>query len=106
MLSFIRKIFVRMNYSGDINPSEAFSALKQEKDSYLIDVRTIAEWSFVGLPDLSEIGKNVICLSWLTYPTMSVNSNFAEQLAAEIPDKGAKLFFLCKVGGRSLDAAI
>ena len=36
---------------------------------------------------------------------MELNKDFADQVG-NIADKNAKLFFLCKVGGRSTDAAI
>ncbi len=95
-----------MDYSGDVEPFQAYDVLKDDENSYLIDVRTLPEWSYVGIPNLGEIGKDVLRISWLIYPTMEVNHNFIEQLKTVIDDKDAKLFFLCKVGGRSLDAAI
>ncbi len=95
-----------MRYAGDIKPSDAFEILKNEKDSFLIDVRTLPEWQFSGVPDLSLIGKKVYTISWLVYPKMEFNDSFTVSLEKFIPDKNAKLFFMCKVGGRSLDAAM
>lgn len=100
------KLINIMDYKGDVEPQEAYDTLREDENSYLIDVRTLPEWSFVGLPDLSGIGKQVICISWLLYPHMAVNQEFLGQLEKEIGNKNAKLFFMCKVGGRSLDAAI
>ena len=48
-----------LDYAGDINPKEAWDLLKQEEDCYLVDCRTSAEWNFVGVPDLSPLGKKV-----------------------------------------------
>ena len=95
-----------MKYAGDIKSSDAYEILKNEQNSFLIDVRTLPEWQFSGVPDLSPIGKEVHTISWMMYPRMEMNNNFASQVEAMIPDKKAKLFFVCKVGGRSLDAAM
>ncbi len=95
-----------MNYAGDIKPESAYEILKNEKNSYLVDVRTLPEWLFSGIPNLLPAGKEVITLSWMFYPRMEVNTNFADEFARLIEDKDSKIFFMCKVGGRSLDAAI
>ncbi len=44
----------------DVSVEEAWARLTSETDTILIDVRTRAEWSFVGLPDLSNLGKQVV----------------------------------------------
>ncbi len=93
-------------YPKEISAKGAFEILKSEKNSFLIDVRTLPEWNFSGIPNLSEINKDVIRLSWLFYPKMDFNSEFANQLQNEIQDNNSNLFFLCKVGGRSFDAGI
>ena len=36
-----------------ITVEETWARLKHDAGSALIDVRTIAEWAYVGLPDLS-----------------------------------------------------
>ena len=93
------------SYIKNIESFEAWEVLKSEKNSHLIDVRTIAEWSFVGHPDLQPINKKPIFLSWKLYPDMKTNENFISHLEKEITDKESKLFFICKVGGRSMSAA-
>lgn len=93
-----------MDYEVNIEPLEAFDILKKEENSFLVDVRTLPEWSYVGLPDLRSLNKDVLCISWLRYPNMDVNPDFLQQLESAIPDRGAKIFFICKVGGRSLEA--
>ena len=45
------------DYAGDVIPSEAWEMLKSEPDTVLIDVRTDAEYNYVGRPDLSSLGK-------------------------------------------------
>jgi hypothetical protein len=40
---------------GLATPSEAFAALAEDAGALLVDVRTRAEWTFVGLPDLTAV---------------------------------------------------
>ncbi len=93
-------------YSGDVTPLDAWSALSQNQNAQLIDVRTQAEWAFAGVASLDSIGKTVKTISWKFYPNFDVNPRFVEQLEAAIPEKSTPLYFLCKTGGRSTDAAI
>ncbi|MDE2239320.1 MAG: rhodanese-like domain-containing protein, partial [Rhodospirillales bacterium] len=51
-------------------------------DAVLCDVRTNAEWNFVGLPDLSQTGKQPVLNQWQVFPTMQPNPKFLETLAA------------------------
>jgi rhodanese-related sulfurtransferase len=75
----------------------------------LVDVRTSAEWAFVGLPDLSSIGKRPVLVEWLDFPGNNLNQAFVAQLSDALTKTGAnkdtELFFLCRSGGRSLSAA-
>ena len=93
-------------YAGDVSPIEAWSALTAQANAQLIDVRTQAEWAFSGVPSLDSIGKTLKMISWKFYPNFDLNQRFIEQLEAAVPDKSAPLYFLCKTGGRSTDAAI
>jgi rhodanese-related sulfurtransferase len=93
-------------YAGDVTPGDAWQALTQDTQAQLIDVRTHAEWVFSGLPNLESIGKAPQTISWKFYPNFDLNPQFLEQLEAAVPDKSAPLYFLCKTGGRSTDAAI
>lgn len=93
-------------YSGDVLPTEAWSSLKAEPNSYLIDVRTSAEWRFVGTPDLSSLNKKTVCIEWRELPEMNINQDFALELSKNITDKNSKIYFLCKTGGRSTEAAM
>ena len=94
------------SYAGDVSPIDAWSALKANPAAQLVDVRTQAEWSFSGVPSLDSLNKTVKTISWKFYPHFDVNPRFVEQLEAAVTDKTTPLYFLCKTGGRSTDAAI
>ena len=96
-------------YAGDKSVTEAYDLLKKEKSAVLVDVRTRAEWEFVGVPDLLEVGKEPIFVEWQEYPSMRVNPNFAERLLELIGKHGgasSPILFLCRSGVRSRSAAI
>ena len=44
-------------YAGDLLSIDAYGLLAGDPVSTLIDVRTQAEWAYVGAPDLSSLGK-------------------------------------------------
>ncbi len=88
----------------DISPRATFQALAEDPEAVLVDVRTDAEWNFVGVPDLSEIGKQVVLIPWQVYPTMQVNGAFAEHLRRANASPMSKLYFICRSGARSLAA--
>lgn len=94
---------------GALPARAAYVLLQAEADAMLIDVRTAAEWDFVGVPDLSALRKEVIFEEWQTYPAMQVAPGFARTLAARLSGqrapKTAALLFLCRSGVRSLAAA-
>ena len=56
--------------------------------------------------DLTQVPGKLLTLSWKTYPDFALNQKFPDQLAGDIPAKDLPLFFLCRSGGRSLDAAV
>src|SRR5439155_564657 len=51
-------------YAGDVAPEIAWKILSERKDAVLIDVRTRAEWNYVGLPDLDPVAKKPALLEW------------------------------------------
>lgn len=77
--------------------------------SVLIDVRTRAEWSFVGLPDLASLGKQPVLVEWQSFPDNRPNPAFVEELSGILATIGAtqqsELFFICRSGARSQRAA-
>ncbi|MEX1155088.1 rhodanese-like domain-containing protein [Parvibaculum sp.] len=95
-------------YAGDVTPEEAFRVLGADPRATLVDVRTRAEWSFVGVPDLSGLGKEPMLLEWQVYPAMERNPRFTDDLLAGLGANlsDAPLFFLCRSGARSRAAAI
>ncbi|MEP7035219.1 MAG: rhodanese-like domain-containing protein [Dermatophilaceae bacterium] len=94
-----------MSYAGNVDPSEAYAALEADPDAVLVDVRTSAEWSYVGIPDLSQIGKRVIALEWQRFPDGALNVSFVQELREKGVGEGAPIYFLCRSGVRSAAAA-
>ncbi len=88
----------------DISPQDTWAALAADKDAVLIDVRTDAEWNFVGLPALGELGKEVVLIPWQIYPSMQVNGAFADHLRQADLTPAHKLYFICRSGARSQSA--
>jgi rhodanese-related sulfurtransferase len=88
---------------------ETWTRLSQDQGSVLVDVRTSAEWAYVGLPDLTSIGKKPVLVEWVNFPGKQINQAFVSQLTDALTKIGAnkdtELFFLCRSGGRSLSAA-
>lgn len=93
------------SYAGDITPQDAWTLLKENPEARLVDVRTQAEWQFVGLPDLSTLEKQPLLISWQVFPTMARNEAFAQQLAGQGVGPQTPLLFLCRSGVRSKAAA-
>lgn len=92
-------------YAGEMSPSQAWDCLTRDADALLVDVRTPPEWAFSGEPDLSSLAKEPLRLSWKFFPSYAVNENFIALLKAAGLKADAPLLFLCRTGGRSLDAA-
>jgi len=94
------------SYAGDLTVRESWEMLARDANSVLVDVRSQAEWSFVGVPDLSSLGKKVALVPWQTFPGMKPNPDFAAQLAAAGVSPDKTVLFLCRSGARSKSAAI
>ncbi|MBC7950467.1 MAG: rhodanese-like domain-containing protein [Rhodospirillaceae bacterium] len=92
-------------YAGDITPTEAWEKLTSDANAKLIDVRTQAEWVYVGIPDLAPLDKKPLLVSWQVFPTMTKNEAFAQQLQSQGVQPGDTLLFLCRSGVRSKAAA-
>ncbi len=92
-------------YAGDISPSEAWRLLVEDKNATLVDVRTMAEWTYVGTPDLSTIGKRPLLIEWQTFPDRDTNPDFIATIARAIPNTDIPVLFLCRSGARSAAAA-
>lgn len=94
-----------MSYAGDVTVQQAWAALQENPKAVLVDVRTQAEWAFVGVPDVSGLGKRTVLAEWFSFPTMAPNTRFVEQLREAGIDDDAELLFICRSGQRSIDAA-
>src|SRR5260370_30847460 len=92
-------------YAGDVAPTTAWKILSERKDAVLIDVRTRAEWNYVGLPDLEKLAKKPALLEWQVFPSMQPNSEFLATLAGALPHKEAPVRFLLPTGVPSAPAA-
>ena len=93
-------------YAGDISAAEAWEKLEGDARAQLIDVRTLAEWNFVGVPDLSPLGRQAQCIEWQQFPSGMRNPGFVAEAAKLLGDKDAPVMLLCRSGGRSRAAAI
>ncbi len=93
-------------YAGDVSPAAAWTALASDADARLIDVRTMAEWAYVGMPDLDALGKAPVAVEWQRFPSMAIDPDFAGAVAAAGVTPGVALYLLCRSGVRSRAAAI
>jgi len=90
----------------EVSPAEAYRLLESDSGTALIDVRTRAEWAFVGVPDLSELDRPLWPIEWVAFPNMARNQAFIDELTARMGGKlPARMFFICRSGSRSMAAA-
>jgi rhodanese-related sulfurtransferase len=93
------------SYAGDITPEQAWKLLSQNPEAVLVDVRTDAEWRFVGVPDLASLGRDVVYIEWNSADGKP-NENFVADLLEHVPAGGDRpVVFLCRSGNRSISAA-
>ena len=89
---------LNLPYAGAVTPREASEIWKLAPGARLVDVRTRAEWDWVGrVPEAVEI-------EWLCSPANQPNPNFLTQLTHQV-DREALVMFLCRSGARSSSAA-
>lgn len=85
-------------YAGAVTPQEAYDIWKLAPGTQLVDVRTRAEWDWVGrIPGAREI-------EWVTYPGNQPNQHFLAQLKQQV-DPEALVMFICRSGARSHNVA-
>jgi rhodanese-related sulfurtransferase len=96
-------------FAGDLSLEDAYALLAKDGRAVLVDVRTEPEWQFVGVPDLTPLGRMPIFKQWQIYPSMEAAPDFVERLAEDLRQRGADaatpLIFLCRSGARSRHAA-
>ena len=86
------------DYAGSLTPQEAMEVWQLAPGARLVDVRTRAEWNWVGrVPNAVEI-------EWQGWPDGQTNLNFLAQLRQQV-DHEALVLFLCRSGVRSHHAA-
>ncbi len=86
-------------YEGALLPAETYQLLQEIPGAKLVDVRTRAEWDWVGrIPGAVEI-------ELMQYPASELNPHFMDELARQI-SKDAPVMFICRSGGRSHNAAM
>jgi rhodanese-related sulfurtransferase len=86
-------------YEGALTPREAWDVWQLAPGARLVDVRTQAEWDWVGrIPGAVDI-------EWQTYPGHPRNPHFLASLAHQV-DPESLVMFICRSGQRSHFAAI
>src|SRR5512140_3459359 len=89
---------MRLSYAGALLPREAFQVWREVNGAQLVDVRTKAEFDWVGrIPGAVEI-------EFSFYPGNVRNPEFLAQIESTI-EKSAPVIFLCRSGVRSHHAA-
>lgn len=85
-------------YEGALLPAEAHELLSLAPGAKLVDVRTRAEWDWVGrVPGSVEI-------EWQGYPGGQPNPSFPQELVHQV-DRESLVMFMCRSGARSHAAA-
>lgn len=95
-----------MSYAGDIAPQQAWEILTGNPEAVLVDVRTEAEWKFVGVPDTSSLDRPTLLVEWVD-GSGARNTDFLDQLRKLLGERpaDAPVLFLCRSGQRSAHAA-
>ncbi len=64
------------------------------------------EWGTIGIPNLKGSDSKALFIEWRKQPDMSINPDFQAQLEDGLDGANPeKLFFICRSGARSLEAA-
>lgn len=90
----------------ELSAADSWATLEKTSDAALVDVRTRAEWAFVGVPDLSSLGREPILSEWRVFPDMSRNQAFVDELLDGFGKRlPSRILFICRSGARSMEAA-
>ena len=99
-----------VGYAGDVSAKAAWEALSKSPAATLVDVRSTAEWVYVGVPVLADVGKAPALIEWDAFPSGELVADFVGRLKEELDkrqvDADAPLYFICRSGNRSRHAAI
>ena len=100
------------NAAQHISPVDAHTLLQNNSENtFLVDVRTNAEWRWVGKAVLSRNSSHLIYESLLEFPDMSPNPMFVDNVLNQlkaVPGFDASrstVIFMCCCGNRSVKAA-
>jgi len=89
---------LKLPYAGALTPQEAAEVWQLAPGAKLVDVRTRAEWDWVGrIPGAIEI-------EWMSYPGNKPNPDFLAQIKQQV-DHEALVMFICRSGARSHNGA-
>lgn len=92
-----------MSYAGDLTPAQAWAKL--EEGAVLVDVRTQAEWTHIGVPETPDGQAEPLFIQW-NLAGGAANPLFLDQLRQQLPGAaGTQVVFLCRSGQRSIAAA-
>jgi len=91
---------MNLPYAGALLPKEAHDLLQTTPHAKLVDVRTRAEWNWVGrIPE-------AVMIEWNSWPSGERNANFITELESRVHRSSAPLLFICRSGARSHSAAL
>ena len=82
--------------------TEAWAYLAANPAAQLVDVRTRAEWHFVGVANLDHLNRQPILIEWVAVDG-TPNADFTTQLGAAVSPE-TSLLMMCRSGVRSLAA--
>lgn len=90
--------------TSEIDLQAAWDLLRDDPTATLLDVRTQAEWTFVGVPNLQSLGKETALIEWTQFPSGEPNPDFAAVATKQL-DPTAETLVICRSGARSQSAA-
>lgn len=100
-ISIISPFLIFAQDVEEISPEKAYQMLK-DPSTYLVDVRSIAEYVFIGHPKMAY---NIPFMFWSEDKQELIpNGNFIQDLKSRFKEDNV-LIFICRSGGRSLRAA-
>lgn len=102
----------------DVLPTDAYSMATTEQNTFILDVRTDAEWRWVGHPGVNGTGEGsegtynlddqTVNISYKIFvkDNFVVNPSFISDIEDMFGDnKDIKIITMCRSGKRSVDAA-
>lgn len=93
------------SFGGHVSATETWRRLQEQSDAVLVDIRTHAEWAFVGFPDLADLDSALLQVEWQQFPGMERNPRFLRELQAQGVTRHHSVYLICRSGIRSRAAA-